>query len=132
MIGAMALDGFRGFITIDAGTSADVFLAFLEQNLGDSLCPGDVVVMDNLAAHKGATVVKAIRDRGADVLFTPPYSPEFNPIEKAWAKLKDLLRKSETRTREAFDNAVAAALPQITTEDIRAWTKHCGYTVNAI
>ncbi|MFZ9887952.1 MAG: hypothetical protein ACO3JL_10660 [Myxococcota bacterium] len=66
------------------------------------------------------------------MLFTERDSHEFNAIEKAWAKVKDLLRKAETRTREAIGNAVAAALPQITTGDIRAWTKHCGYTVNAI
>jgi transposase len=130
MIGAMALDGFRGFMTIDAGTSAEVFLAFIEQSLGDQLRNGDLVVMDNLSAHKVTAVINAIRDRGADVLFTPPYSPEFNPIEKAWAKLKDILRKKETRTRKAFDDAIAEALPQITINDIRGWTEHCGYSVN--
>ena len=83
MIGALALDGFRSLMTIDAGTSADVFLAFIEQQLVPNLHPGDIVVMDNLSVHKTAAVLAAIRSAGAEVLFLPPYSPEFNPIERA-------------------------------------------------
>lgn len=129
MIGALALDGFRGFLTIDSGTSGEVFLAFVEQSLGDELRPGDIVVMDNLAAHKTPDVRAAIRARGAEILFTPPYSPEFNPIEKAWAKLKDLIRRAETRTRQDFDDAVAKAIAEISDDNIRAWTAHCGYAI---
>lgn len=132
MIGAMALDGFRGFMTIDSGTTSEVFLAFIEQSLGDKLREGDLVVMDNLAAHKSAVVVAAIRRRGAEVIFTPPYSPEFNPIEKAWAKLKDIIRKLETRTRDAFDDAVAQAIEAISLDDITAWARHCGYSVSSM
>jgi transposase len=90
MIGAIALDGFRGFMTIESGTSANVFEAFTEQQLVANLRHGDVVVMDNLSAHKGSKVITAIEQAGATVLFTPPYSPEFNPIEKVWGKLKEL------------------------------------------
>ena len=91
MLGAIALDGWRGFVTIDAATDGDVFLAFVEQQLTPNLRSGDLVVMDNLNAHKAPSVIAAIRAVGADVLFLPPYSPEYNPIEKAWAKLKDIL-----------------------------------------
>jgi len=82
----LALNGWRGFMTINAPTDRDVFLAFVTQQLVPNLRPGDIVAMDNLSAHKHA--VAAIRSAGANVLFLPPYSPEYNPIEKAWAKLK--------------------------------------------
>lgn len=131
MIGALALDGFRGFMTIDSGTSADVFLAFVEQQLGPNLKPGDIVVMDNLSAHKTAAVVAAIRAVGADVLFLPPYSPEYNPIERAWAKLKDFIRRLPTLTREAFDAAVARAMAAVCSDDIRGWTRHAGYDLRS-
>ncbi|MCP4448069.1 MAG: hypothetical protein GY811_22450 [Myxococcales bacterium] len=72
----------------------------------------------------------AIRDAGADVLYLPPYSPEFNPIEKAWAKMKDLMRKFNTMTREAFDMAVAAAMDTISVDDCKAWMTHAGYTID--
>lgn len=129
MIGAIALDGFRGMMTMNAGTSVDVFLAYVEQVLVPNLRDGDIVVMDNLNAHRNAEVLKAIRSVGADVLFTPPYSPEFNPIEKTWAKLKDILRRQKTRCRAAFDKAVAAAMEQITCADIAGWIAHAGYSL---
>lgn len=132
MIGALALDGFRGFMTIDAGTSSDVFTAFVEQELAPKLRIGDLVVMDNLSAHKIANVVAAIRSVGADVLFLPPYSPEYNPIERAWAKLKDFIRRLPTLTREAFDTAVASAMAAISNDDIRGWTQFAGYDLNSI
>jgi transposase len=127
MIGALALDGWRGFATVDAATDGDVFLAFVEQQLAPNLQPGDLVVMDNLAAHKSPDVIAAIHASGADVLFLPPYSPEYNPIEKAWAKLKDFVRRASTLTRDAFDDAVALAMRAIEHADIRAWTEHAGY-----
>ena len=123
MIGALALDGFRGFMTIDAGTSADVFIAFVEQQLAPNLKPGDLVVMDNLSAHKTALVVAAIQSVGADVLFLPPYAPEYNPIERAWAKRKDVVRRLSTLTRDSFDSAVASAMDAVSTDDIRGWTR---------
>jgi transposase len=127
MLGAIGLDGFRGFLTIDMPTTAELFLAFVTHQLVPNLRPGDIVVMDNLAAHKHPPVLAAIAAAHADVLFLPPYSPEFNPIEKAWGKLKDILRRLPTLCRETFDCAVAAAMDAITTNDIRAWTIHAGY-----
>lgn len=129
MIGAIALDGFRGLMTIDAGTSTDVFLAFIQQVLAPNLLAGDVVVMDNLAAHRSPLVLMAIRAAGADVMFLPPYSPEYNPIERTWGKLKDILRRLPTLTRDAFDVAVAAAMDAVTIDDLRGWTAHAGYEV---
>lgn len=132
MIGALALDGFRGFMTIDASTAADVFRAFVEQQLVAHLRAGDIVVMDNLSAHRDADAIAAIQACGADVLFLPPYSPEFNPIEKAWAKIKDALRRLVTRTRDAFDAAVATAMTAISPNDVRAWTKYAGYSLSPL
>jgi len=129
MIGALALDGWRSLVTLNAATDGDVFLAFVEQQLVPALRPGDIVVMDNLAAHKRPEAIAAIRAIGADVLFLPPYSPEYNPIEKAWAKLKETLRRLSTLTRDAFDAAVVAAMDAITNADVCAWTRFAGYTI---
>ena len=131
MIGAMALDGFRGLMTVDAGTSTDVFQAFVEYELVPHLRPLDLVVMDNLSAHRNANVKRWIEEAGASILFTPPYSPEFNPIEEAWAKLKDILRRAQTLTRQAFDDALAAAVDCIRLQDIRAWVQFAGYSINS-
>lgn len=129
MIGAIALDGYRGFMTIDSGTSTDVFRAFVEQQLLPNLRVGDVVVMDNLNVHKNRRIVDLIKAVGADVLYIPPYSPEFNPIEKLWAKLKDIIRRADTLCTDAFNDAVGAAMPTISNDDIAAWTQHAGYQV---
>lgn len=129
MLGAIALDGWRTLVTLNAPTDGDVFRAFVEQALAPQLRPGDLVVMDNLSAHKHPDTRAAIRAVGADVLFLPPYSPELNPIEKAWGKLKEIVRRAATLTREAFDQAVAAAMDAISTADVRAWTLHAGYCV---
>jgi transposase len=131
MIGALALDGFRGFMTVDAGTGAEVFLAFVQEELVSNLRPGDLVVMDNLSAHKIADVRTAIQSAGADVLFLPPYSPEFNPIERAWAKLKDFVRRLSTLTRDEFDRALASAMRAISSDDIRGWTAFAGYDLRS-
>ena len=132
MIGALGLAGFKGFMTIDDATSSDVFRAFIRHELRPHLRPGDLVVMDNLSAHKDAEVIETIRAAGAGVIFLPPYSPEFNPIEKAWSKMKELLRRLDTLTREAFDSAVAKAMDSITNEDIGAWFTHAGYRLGSM
>ncbi len=129
MIGAVALDGWRTLVTIDSATDTDVFLAFTEKQLVPNLKPGDIVVMDNLSAHKSPKVAEAIRAAQAEVLFLPPYSPEFNPIEKVWAKLKDALRRLPTLTRELFDDAVAFAMNQISPSDLAGGTAFSGYTL---
>jgi len=131
MLGAISLDGFRGFMTIDAATNSEIFTAFVRQQLAPNLRSGDIVIMDNLAAHKTEDALSALREAGATPLFLPPYSPEFNPIEQVWAKMKELLRRMHTLTREAFDAAVATAMNCVTTADIHAWTVHAGYELSS-
>lgn len=131
MIGAIALDGLRGFMTVDAATDSDVFQAYVDQQLVPNLRTNDIVVMDNLGTHKIAGVRRSIEAAGAKVLYLPPYSPEYNPIEKAWAKIKDVLRRLDTLTRETFDAAVAQALATLSPEDIRGWTAHAGYVLGS-
>ena len=127
VIGAIAHDGFRGVMTINGGTSTDVMAAYVREVLTPNLKFGDIVVMDNLAAHRATRVRALIQAAGAKVLFTPPYHPEFNPIEKTWAKLKDILRRWNTLTREAFEDALRGAVDQITLKDINGWVQHAGY-----
>ena len=123
ILSALSLGGLLATMTIEQATDGDIFLAYLEQVLGPKLRPGDVVVMDNLSAHKVAGVEQLIQAAGAEL---PPYSPDLNPIEKAWAKLKQLLRSAKARTAEALDQAIAELLPQITPENAQAWFRHSG------
>jgi transposase len=129
MLGAIALDGFRGFANFECGTSSEVFRAFVQHQLAPQLKPGDCVVMDNLAAHRDKLALDTIRATGATVVFLPPYSPEFNPIEKMWAKLKEFVRRRATDTRDLFDDAVADGMAAISSTDLRGWFKHCGYKI---
>jgi transposase len=108
-------------MTIEAATDREIFLAYLDEVLCPKLRPGDVVVMDNLSSHKVKGVRERIEAAGAQLLYLPPYSPDLNPIEKAWAKLKQLLRAAKARTKEALDQAIAELLPLLTAEDARAW-----------
>jgi transposase len=117
----MSLSGMVATMTIEEPTDTDIFLAYVEHLLYPVLKPGDVVVMDNLSAHKTPAVGKWIEKAGAEVLYLPPYSPDLNPIEKAWAKLKQLLRGAKARTRETLDQAITEALPSITPDNAKAW-----------
>jgi transposase len=103
----------------------DIFLAFVEQVRCPALKPGDVAGMDNLSSHKAAAVRTSIEKAGAELLYPPPYSPDMNPIEKAWAKLKQLLRAAQARTRETVEQAIAEALKRITPDNARAWFRSC-------
>jgi transposase len=126
ILGAMSVRGMRAAMTIEEATDGDIFLAFVEQVLCPALQPGDVVVMDNLGAHKIAPVRQRIEAAGAQLLYLPPYSPDLNPIEKAWSKLKQLLRSAKARSKGALEAAIAAALPQISSENATAWFRACG------
>jgi len=121
ILGAMSLRGMIATMTIEEPTDADIFLAYVEQVLCPALQPGDVVVMDNLSSHKVAGVREWIESAGAELLYLPPYSPDLNPIEKAWAKLKQLLRSAKARTKEALEQAIADALKRISPENAKAW-----------
>ena len=121
ILGAMSLDGMVATMTIEEATDADIFLAFVEQVLCPALKQGDLVVMDNLSSHKVSAVRAGIESTGAQLLYLPPYSPDLNPIEKAWAKLKQLLRSAQARTKEMLEQAIADALKMITPENAKAW-----------
>jgi transposase len=121
ILGAMSLSGMIATMTIEEATDADIFLAYVEQVLAPTLKPGDVVVMDNLSSHKVAGVREWIENAGAELLYLPPYSPDLNPIEKAWAKLKQLLRSAKARTKHALEHAIAEALKAISPENAQAW-----------
>jgi transposase len=127
ILGALSLRGMVAAMTIESATDGDIFLAFLEQVLCPQLHNGDLVVMDNLSAHKVAGVRELIAATGAQLLYLPPYSPDFNPIEKAWSKLKQLLRSAKARTAEILEDAVAQVLKTITADNAAAWFRHCGY-----
>jgi transposase len=127
MIGALTVAGLRTMMTINGGTTGDIFLAFVRQLLVPTLRPGNVVLLDNLSAHKVPGVRESIVAAGASVLYLPPYSYDFNPIELAWSKVKALLRAAEARTRESLEAAVAAAMNAITVDESIGWFKHCGY-----
>ena len=109
----------------------DAFEAFVERVLGPALRAGDVVVMDNLSSHKGPRVEALIRAAGASLLFLPPYSPDYNPIEQAFAKLKQLMRSAAHRTTEALWAVVQRMLDRVTAGDAEGFFRHCGYTLQS-
>lgn len=124
ILGAMSLRGMIATMTVEAATDTEIFLAYLDEVLCPQLRPGDVVVMDNLSSHKVAGVRERIQAAGADLLYLPPYSPDLNPIEKAWAKLKQILRSAKARIRETLDQVIAERLAEITPENAIAWFRH--------
>ncbi len=121
LLGAIRLSGMLAPMTIEAATDAEIFFAYVDRALCRELKPGDVVVMDNLSSHKVQGVRERIEAAGAELLYLPPYSPDFNPIEKAWSKLKQYLRAAKARTPEQLQQAIAEALRSITPHDAAAW-----------
>ena len=129
LLSAMSLRGMIAAMTVESPTDGDVFLAYVEQVLCPRLQPGQVVVMDNLPAHKVEGVRSLIESVGAELLYLPPYSPDFNPIEQAWSKLKQQLRSAKARTLETLEVAITEALAAITPNNATAWFAHCGYAI---
>jgi transposase len=129
IIAAMTLRGVQAAMTIDAATDRDVFVAFIEQVLIPTLRAGQVVVMDNLAAHKVASIRQLLEAAGCRVIYLPPYSPDLSPIEPMWSKVKQLLRSMAARTVDALQTAVGEALAAITASDCLGYFGHCGYTL---
>jgi transposase len=127
IIGAMRLDGSTACMAIEGATDAEVFAAYVREVLCPILRPGDLVVMDNLSVHKSEPTLALIRQNGADVRFLPAYSPDLNPIEQMWSKVKNTLRSLEARTRESLLEAIGHALAGITYQDTLNWFAHCGY-----
>lgn len=125
--GALRLSGMTAPMVLDGPMNGDAFLAYVEQVLVPTLRPGDIVVMDNLPAHKPGRVRSLIEAAGARLRYLPPYSPDFNPIENAFAKLKALLRKAAARTLEDLWDAIRDALPQFTREECANYFTAAGY-----
>jgi transposase len=120
-------DGLVAPLVLDGAIDGPTFLAWVEQMLAPTLRPGDTVVADNLGSHKVAGVREAIEARGASLLYLPPYSPDLNPIELAFSKLKRLLRTAAARTADALCSAIGAALGQFTAAECASYLRHCGY-----
>lgn len=128
LIAAVRSDGgLVAPLQVEGAVNGAVFLAYVEQVLVPALRAGEIVLLDNLSAHKVSGVRQAIEAVGALVVYLPRYSPEFNPVEWLWAKVKRLLRTAAARTAEALDRAIEAALEAVTEDDVRGWFRHCGY-----
>jgi len=129
LIAALGIEGICCSTVVDGAVNGDVFEAFVEQVLTPQLKPGDLVVMDNLSSHKRLRTRQLIEAAGAAVLFLPPYSPDLNPIENVFAKVKNSLRSLACRTKEALWNSMQSVLDQITPTDAANCFRHCGYTL---
>jgi len=127
MIGSLRLDGSTACLAIEGATDTEVFRTYVAQVLVPTLRPGDLVIMDNLAPHKSDPTLELITQAGAQALFLPAYSPDLNPIEKMWSKVKNSLRRQEARTPEQLVTAIATALAEVTARDAAHWFASCGY-----
>lgn len=127
LIGAIALSGFLGAMTVNGGTNTDVFRVYVEQILVPCLWPGAIVVMDNLPAHKVKSISEIIAAAGARVVYLSAYSPDFNPIENCWSKLKEYLRSVAARTRDLLEEGITNAINLVTSSDLNNWFAHCCY-----
>lgn len=126
LVAALGMTGIRCSMQIEGAIDADSFESFVERILVPELSPGDIVVMDNLSSHKGARVRRLIESRGAKLVFLPPYSPDFNPIELAFSKIKQALRSLGARTKAALWGAMQGVLDRVTAGDAEAFFRHCG------
>jgi transposase len=127
VLSSMSVEGMGPSLTVEGATTSVVFEAYVEQVLAPTLRRGQVVVMDNLSAHKGERVRELIEERGCKLIYLPSYSPDLNPIEEAFSKIKRLVRKAEARTREALIEAIGSALSVVSSKDARSFFEHCGY-----
>ena len=131
LLASMSAEGMGRCLAVEGATTRGVFEAYLERVLAPSLRPGQVVVMDNLSAHKGGRVREIVEGAGCELLYLPPYSPGLNPIEEAFAKLKGRLRAAAARSREALIEAMGAALDATTASDAHGFFGNCGYRAPA-
>lgn len=131
MVGALGLEGISAAMSFEGAMNGAVFRTFVEQVLAPTLAAGDVVVMDNLSAHKVWGIKEAIERTGARLMYLPPYSPDLSPIEQCWSKVKTWLRKAQARTIDALDQAIVDALAQVTSSDAQGWFHYCGYSVRS-
>jgi transposase len=129
LLASMSAEGMGSSLAVEGTTTRSVFETYVEKVLLPGLQRGQIVVMDNLAAHKGDRIRELIESAGCELLYLPPYSPDLNPIEEAFSKIKGLLRKAGARSREALIEAMGRALDAINSQDARGFFKHCGYRV---
>jgi transposase len=128
MIGSIRIDGTNASMAIEGATDTEVFREYVRQVLCPTLRKGDIVIMDNLSPHKSDATLSLIKEAGAQVLFLPAYSPDLNPIEKMWSKVKGRLRTAEARTQDDLLQAIASALESVTPKDAMNWFASCGYS----
>lgn len=131
LIGALSIDGVRCSTVVDGPVNGEIFRAFVDVVLCPALRPGDIVVMDNLSSHKGAGVRRSIEAAGAVLAYLPPYSPDYNPIEPTFSKVKQLLRGLAARTRTSLWESMPPILDAVTPNDAKNFFKHCGYTLQS-
>ncbi len=127
LLSSMSLEGMGPSLAVEGSTTREVFEAYLERILAPTLRQGQVVVMDNLSAHKGGRVKRIVESRGCELLCLPPYSPDLNPIEEAFSKVKGILRKAQARSREALVEAMGSALRAVSSRDAKGYFEHRGY-----
>lgn len=130
MLATLSLAGIAAPMTVAGAVDGVVFRTYVEAVLAPTLAPGDIVIMDNLGAHKVSGVRELIEARGAKVIYLPPYSPDLNPIEKCWSKIKTYLRTAKARTREALEKALKEALQLVSAKDAIGWFASCGYSLH--
>jgi transposase len=131
LVSALGVEGITAAMTRAGALDGPACTAFVEQVLCPTLRPGQTVVLDNLSAHKGKAARAALEAVGCELLFLPAYSPDFNPIELAIARVKEALRSAAARTQEALETAIGEALDRVTPDHARAWFNHCGYRLSA-
>ena len=128
LLASITRRGLGPCLAVEGATTREVFETYLEHVLVPTLKPGQMVVMDNLSAHKGGRVKEIIEEQGCELLYLPPYSPDFNPIEQAFSKVKGRLRRAEARTRQSLIDAMGLALEAVSASDARGFFSHCGYS----
>jgi transposase len=128
LLASITREGLGPCLAVEGSTTREVFETYLEHVLAPTLKPGQMVVMDNLSAHKGGRVKEIIESIGCELSYLPPYSPDFNPIEQAFSKVKGLMRRAEARTRESLIDAMGLELSAVSARDARGFFRHCGYS----
>lgn len=127
MIGSLGADGSTALMVLEGASDAAVFRAYIKHVLAPTLHPGEIVVVDNLSSHKSPEIREMIEAAGAELWYLPPYSPDLNPIEKMWSKVKAFLRAYKARSTEELYQAVGRALKKVTAQDAQGWFVSCGY-----
>jgi transposase len=131
LLAALSPAGLGAAMTLEGAANTDAFLVYLRELLCPTLRPGQLVILDNVSFHRAEAVRELIEGAGCQVLFLPPYSPDFNPIEQAFSKIKALLRAAGARTQAALEAAIGSAIDQVTLPDAHGWFQHCGYPLTA-